>query len=238
MTANQKHRQSGVSLVELAISIAIIGLLIALVVSGFSLMHSAELRKTVTEFTNLKTSIKEFEEEYRYLPGDLPTATNFWGAYDGGPPVTGAHNGDGNSMINTNEDLYAWRHLKLAELTSGSYTGTVINGSTRFGLNVNAPASNVYTDALFRFYAITTPVYDNRGHAIRLGTLDADGLPNEGIVAPKDAYALDVKLDDGIANSGIFFALNSSDPCVDGGFQYDLDVTTTSCNLLYWYRKF
>lgn len=231
-------RQTGVSLIELAISIAIIGILLALVIGGYSLMHSAQLRRTVVEITEKHHAIDEFEQEYHYLPGDLPESSNYWETYDAGPPITGAQNGNGNTFVDNNEDLYAWRHLALAGLLFGSYTGTVIDEDTRFGLDINAPASDIYVTALFRFYSVTDGVYDDRGHALQFGTLNEDGLPANGVITPKDAYSLDVKLDDGLANSGMFVSQNDTGTCVDESNQYQLDSTDKACNLIYWYKKF
>lgn len=229
--------RSAFSLVELAIVVAIIGFLLVSIIGGYNLVRTAELRRSAVEFTDKITAIDEFAETYGYLPGDLPTASDFWGTYDAGPPITGAHNGDSNTYVDSDEDLYVWRHLALAELIAGSYTGVVVDGSTRFGLDTNAPASDIYINALYRFYFISTAIYGDRGHGLKLGTLDGDGLPENGVLTAKDAYSLDVKLDDGLAESGMFVALNDSGTCTSSNV-YSLSSTTTSCNLLYWYKKY
>lgn len=232
------HHCQGVTLVELSISVAVIGLLLIMITAGTALLHHAGLRRTITEFTSLKQSISEFKGKYAALPGDLPNASDYFGTYAASTPPSGAENGNGNGVIDGDEDLYAWRHLNLAGLYPGRFTGTAATSDIRFSIDVNAPSSEHYTTGLFRFYAITFPLYDTRGHAIQLGTPNAAGLPNAGIAKPKDAYAIDSKLDDGIASTGMFISTNGNSTCVDEEHNYALDSKDADCNLIAWYEIF
>lgn len=228
----------GVTLVELSISVAIIGLLLVAITAGNYLLHAAGLRRTMTEFTTMRQSIEEFRGKYASLPGDLSNASDYFGSYTEGTLPSGAHNGNGNGLVDGDEDLYAWRHLSLAGLYPGRFSGAPASSSVRFVQEINAPGSEHYTTALFRFYAITTPVYNLRGHALELGTPDPDGIPEAGIATPKDAYAIDSKMDDGIAYTGMLISTNGTHTCVDEQNNYALDSQDAGCNLIAWYEIF
>ncbi len=228
-------KQRAVTLVELAISLAIIGLLIATITTGYNLIHSAEIRKTITNFNNLKIAIDEFYQEYHYLPGDLPTATNYFGNYaNSNNKITGAYNGDGNSVINNDEDIYAWQHLNQAKFLPGNYTGLRISNSLRFSPQVNAPGVSISNNAFFHFYNIVNPIYGYRGHAIELDSND-----NSGALNAKDANAIDSKLDDGKPSTGLITSINANNlaGCVSNQTEYNLSISNKNCILTYWYRK-
>ncbi len=72
--AKPRHPQAGVTIIELSISVAIIGLLLALISGGVYLFHAAELRRTISQFNALHNAITEFKAKYNSLPGDLPNA--------------------------------------------------------------------------------------------------------------------------------------------------------------------
>jgi prepilin-type N-terminal cleavage/methylation domain-containing protein len=237
------QKQKGFTLVELSISVTIIGLLLAGITSGMSLYHESQIRKAVTEFTNFRQAIDEFEKEYQYLPGDLPTASGFW---------SGAHNGDGNSSVNltgvvgVREDLFAWEHLGKAGLIKGLYTGVPnpsASGNVGYVIGENAPGSQGIDGAVFLFESFaTTQLYGTNGTAIRMGGVSATN-PYTGFMNAKDAYSIDKKLDDGNASAGMFMALEAtSGSCVDAVWtgasaNYVLTGTTKACQLVYWYKK-
>ena len=76
------------SLVELSIVLVILGLLVGGILAGQSLIHAAELRAVSSEYQRYRTAIYAFRDKYLGLPGDITTATNFWGAADGSTGTT------------------------------------------------------------------------------------------------------------------------------------------------------
>ncbi len=227
-----RSSQRGVTLTELSVSVSIISLMVAGSFGGLSMLKAAKIRKAVSEFTTYMSAINEFQSEYGYLPGDLPTASDYW---------TGAHNGDGNSLVDsTNEDLYAWEHLGKSALITGTYTGAV--SGTRYAAGVNSINSEPFTIGVFSFYAYQTLIYNTAGHALRLGSITS-GWPTAGFMLAKDAYAIDAKIDDGLAANGMFYAARgaagSSNNCVtDTTNLYNPSDTSETCTLYYWQRKF
>lgn len=241
---NKKNRnnQRGVSMTELAVSIAIIAILVAGTFGGATLVKAAKIRKVVNEFAANMAAINEFQMKFQYLPGDLPTPSTY---------NLGSHAGNGNTQVETSatEDLYAWEHLAKAGFITGSYTGAV--SGTRYAGLVNAPNSEPYNYGVFAFYAYQTLVYNTAGHALTLGGISAaspntSGYPAAGVMLAKDAYAIDSKLDDGLASSGMFYTIQDATAtgCTDAAStaasaNYVLsDATNTTCVLYYWQKKF
>lgn len=76
------HRQA-FSLVELSIVLVILGLLVGGILAGQSLIKASELRKIGADFTRYESAINAFRDKYFFYPGDLPNATQLWGAAGG-----------------------------------------------------------------------------------------------------------------------------------------------------------
>lgn len=138
---NRIH-QKAFTLIETAIVLTIIGLLIGGIMVGRTLIRSAQIQAVLVDVTKYKAALDRFIKKYNYPPGDLPTATSYWGAAHATPATcwdtqgTGTQtcNGDGNWQINWNagyptssgsrEDLRAWQQLQNAGLITGNFTGT------------------------------------------------------------------------------------------------------------------
>lgn len=255
------YNQSGVSLVELCISVAIIGLLLATIATGQNLVRSSKIRKAITDFTNLETAISEFQGSYGYLPGDMPNAFDFWGVECGADStgVAGDCNGDGDSFIEFSteanglpqEDLLAIEHLSLSKHISNSFTGQNFSITQRYKLDNNTMKSAPYPKTGFMIRTESDSggdtIYNTRGNTIRMGSLINNSIPEGGSVSAKIAYSIDIKIDDGKASSGNFYSirepLGASSGCVDAIWSsntanYDLDSDEETCNLVYWFNKF
>lgn len=248
------NTRSGVSLTELAVVVAIIGLLLASIVGGTSLLAAAKVKKVIVEFETTRQAIDDFYDKYDYLPGDYDEAVATIGA---------TSNGNGNTIIEgetaTNtaplEDLYVWDHLASAELIRGSYSATYASVSTRYAIGTNALVSEAFTSGAYSFKRIDSTYdsayYGTTGTALKLGTLvdlsvSEESLPYGGIVTARDAFAIDDKIDDGSPYKGFFYTIRDltsvSSNCLTNDHtastsQYKLDDNSTSCHLVYWYKK-
>ena len=109
-------QNKGFTLIELSIVIVIIGLIVAGVVGGQTLVKQAKLRTIISEYNEVKLALNAFKLEYDGIPGDFTQAI----AYG-----FGTNNGDGNKNIATwnTEAKYFWNHLTGSELYPGSYDG-------------------------------------------------------------------------------------------------------------------
>jgi prepilin-type N-terminal cleavage/methylation domain-containing protein len=237
------QKTMGFTLVELSIVIVVIGLVVAAVTAGRSIVNGAQLRSIITDFNKYSLAVNTFKLQYGGLPGDIINANSYWGT---------AVNGNGNRFIieSSNEDLQAWHQLAKAQIIPGSYTGAVINGGVHAGLGVNVPISSKSTAG---FILATSYVYSRMtkyGNAnyLRLASPDAASgyymYGGRALTAP-DAYALDLKVDDGLADQGRYSVVrdytlgsgcvaNAWDAATSGSFTLT-DSTTIACTVYYWY---
>ena len=84
-------RQSGFTLVEIAIVLVVIGLLLGGVLKGQELVLNSQIRNAISEYNNVASALFAYQDRYRQLPGDDDTAAARWGAT--------ATDGDGNRQI-------------------------------------------------------------------------------------------------------------------------------------------
>ena len=118
-------RQSGFTLIEIAIVLVIIGLLLGGVLKGQELITGARVRNLIQQQDGVKAAYFGFLDRFRALPGDYSQATaNITGIAAGcGTPTTNG-NGDGNGQITAtgNENTLVWEHLSKAGFINGTYT--------------------------------------------------------------------------------------------------------------------
>jgi len=100
-------RNKGFTLIEIAIVIIIIGLLIAGVIKGMSLIQSAKVSSNITLAQDLSAAVNAFKQQYHMLPGDMlidpasPEIPNVRAECMKG----GSDQGDNNGLINAKESL-------------------------------------------------------------------------------------------------------------------------------------
>lgn len=120
------QRQSGFTLIEIAIVLVIIGLLLGGILKGQELINSARVKNLSTDFRNIPLFIYGFQDKFKALPGDDPAAsTHMTGATNASTPGTlgnGVIEGAWNSTTATDESYLFWQHIRLAGLAPGSTT--------------------------------------------------------------------------------------------------------------------
>jgi len=118
------NKQSGFTLVEIAIVLVIIGLLLGGVLKGQELINSAKVKNLATDFRNVPLFIYGYQDKYKRLPGDDASAdTRFTGgvlATAGGTPGNGVIEGSFDPQAVTHETALFWQHVRLANLAPGS----------------------------------------------------------------------------------------------------------------------
>jgi prepilin-type N-terminal cleavage/methylation domain-containing protein len=120
-----RSKQSGFTLVEIAIVLVIIGLLLGGVLKGQELINSAKVKNLIGDFRSTATMVYAYQDKFRALPGDdARVVANIGGtlAGAGGTPGNGRIEGDWNSLTATNESYLFWQHVRLAGLASGTTT--------------------------------------------------------------------------------------------------------------------
>lgn len=208
---------NGFTLVELAISIMVIGLLIGGVLKGQELIENARVAATVKQINDYRTAIAIFGSIYDALPGDmqnpgvLPNCTsvpcNQFGNGNGMvEPSMGPnwHINDTHSVLiaeynySVRERKNFWRHLSKAGVISDSISDAIpptSNSWTNF-LPVS-PFNNTY------FFAMHAHPDPNNG----IGFDDnafflMSGNYSQPQITGRIAHNLDSKIDDGKPNTG------------------------------------
>ncbi|OZA11150.1 MAG: prepilin-type cleavage/methylation domain-containing protein [Hydrogenophilales bacterium 17-62-8] len=189
-----KRRQSGFTLIEIAIVLVIIGLLLGGILKGQELINSARVKNLASDFRNVPVFIYGYQDKFKSLPGDDLAAV----AHVGTASVTpGIGDGDGiiegtwYSTTTTDESYLFWQHVRLAGLAPGT---TVVG--TGF-LPVNALGGQVGVQSAAPFANINGTYF----------------ICSTGI-SGKFAKQLDAQLDDGNTATGSMQAGTTATPSV------------------------
>lgn len=224
---SSKEAQKAFTLMELAIVLVIIGLVIAGVTAGASIARAAGMRSVVSDINQYKVAVNSFKLQYKYYPGDTPNAVSYFG----GTTV----NGDGNGQIAWNTEGYrAWQHLMMANLIPGNYTGTATGNTAVIGENV--PDASIkgsgYSFEYAASSASTTVDGGWFGNTIMYGAPATGTATTSPIITPKEAYNIDLKIDDGIPDAGksVRARMDVSPACVTGS-EYSISNTNNVCAL-------
>lgn len=217
----------GFTLFELAVVILIIGLLIAGIMAGSSLVKQASIRAVITDFQNYKVAYNNFATRYYGPPGDILRGSTYWPDTSGGVTSCGTStaycNGNGNEIVESsnNEGRIAWRHLTLANMisytapvmTATTYTTITVGGTTPISSGISTAGyiiSGYNTNgSLYNLSTVLSPWYNtgNQGdvgrNAVYIGTAtsasgDANNGLSLGVLNPDDAFIIDQKIDDGL----------------------------------------
>lgn len=222
-----QHR-TGFSLVEMSVVIIVIGLILAAVMQGRTVIEAAKVRTLVAETISYRTAIHSFYTKYAALPGDFTEAETYWGS-------TGAQNGDGNGKISFKnssgiyEGYQAWQHLSNEQMVPIPFTGTQTTAAAE--LNIDVPKTKWGGGYFFDDGNIGNFSGEN---LLILGKPLASStrLTLGGLFSPTAAYHLDEKLDDGLPNTGGLQAEEgygeTTGRCVNAG-AYTMSIDAPSC---------
>ncbi len=119
-----RSKQSGFTLVEIAIVLVIIGLLLGGVLKGQELINSAKVKNMIGDFRTTSTFVYAYQDKFRALPGDdrnVVANVNGTLATTVGQTVgNGRIEGNWNSATTTDESYLFWQHVRLAGLATGT----------------------------------------------------------------------------------------------------------------------
>ena len=212
-SSKKSSRKSAFTLIELSIVLIIIGLLVAGVTGGASLIRSAQLRGVMSEARGYNVAVNAFRVQYDNLPGDYGTeiGASSFGNQNGKINFVDAQSATVTSM----EGVIAFHQLINSgilddTLTAVTFTLTTSGGTPPLEIGTNIPNSKL--DGVGW-------VFDTSSHGIGNVIIATGGpipalavdTPSSstvtpvrafGAITPADALSIDTKLDDGIADNG------------------------------------
>jgi len=187
-------KQSGFTLIELAIVLVIIGLLLGGVLKGQELINSAKVKNMAADFKNIQVYIYGYQDKYKAIPGDdSAAASRNTGAVTATTPTSGQGNGviqgNWNSTTATDESALFWQHVRLAGLATGPTSTADANYYP-----TNADGGRIGVQSVSGFTAVS--VLPTAG-----GISGAYVICSDGILG-RFARQLDTTLDDGNGSTG------------------------------------
>jgi len=209
------NKKKAFSLIELSIVLIIIGLLVAGVTGGASLIKNAELRSLMTEARGYQTAVNAFYERFQDLPGDFgsivggdyTSGTSSVGDANGQIEFVNGNTGDGDRM----ESNLAWQQLKNGSFVDASFTpaSSDATSSTSYTTDLT-PATNIPGSKtknagwIFDFVSSQNVVIVTNAITADMTLVDATAqvaVPT-AVIIPVDALSIDTKLDDGAPLTG------------------------------------
>ena len=208
-----RNKQSGFTLVEIAIVLVIIGLLLGGVLKGQELINSAKVKNFATDFRNIPLYIYGYQDKFRALPGDDPAvATHVTGATLATTPAglqgNGVINGNWDSTTDTDETYLFWQHVRLAGLAAGP---TTVTDPTYIPRNAEGGKIGIESGVTNYIGAIVGPP--------AIQGLNGTYVVCSDAILGKFAKQLDITLDDGNTQTGsvrVVNGLTSATPHVRG----------------------
>lgn len=182
------NKQTGFTLIELAIVLVIIGLLLGGVLRGQELINSARVKNITRDFQNVQVYVYGYQDRFRVLPGDDPNAqAHIAGATQAaGSTGNGLIDGAWNSANVGDESYIFWEHVRLAGLAPGS---TTLNAAEYQPRNANNGRIGIQS------------ITGNPAFATITGMTGSYAVCSD-LVAGRDATQLDTALDDGNTATG------------------------------------
>ena len=236
------NKESGFTLVELAIVMIIIGLLIGGILKGQELIANAQTTATIAQIKGLDGAISTFDDKYNAMPGDMTNVATRLSNCGAECVIDGDGNGriDGTDMDadptldgdTTDEPLTAFLHLGAADLITG--VDNAIDGATEDAGSAVPEAE--FGGAIWVGYHaggdITTGIDEaRRGHYLIVKD-DIAGVADDSTVGVTavNAGRVDRKLDDGNANTGDVRATGGT--CEDADGVYEEGDNEAFCDLV------
>lgn len=191
------NRQSGFTLVEIAIVLVIIGLLLGGVLKGQELINSAKVKNLANDFRTVPIFIYGYQDKFKRLPGDDDGAND--SRFAGYKKASAASQTQKNGIIEglwkstdvTSENVLFWQHVRGTGLASGS---TDFTDAASASLPTNAEGGQIgiqmspvpIKDMTGTYFVCSENI--NTKTAQQLDTTVDDGQPDSGTMRAQATY--------------------------------------------------
>ncbi|MEM6812371.1 MAG: prepilin-type N-terminal cleavage/methylation domain-containing protein [Pseudomonadota bacterium] len=229
------NKESGFTLVELAIVMIIIGLLIGGILKGQELIGNAQTTATIAQIKGLDGALSTFNDKYNTLPGDMEDPDERLANCGGACNTDGDENGriDGPNIDDlpalNEEGTVAFIHLAAADLISGIDIDSTGSADNEFGSALpEAEIDGGFWIGYDNDGTVGGVADSRRGHYLVLTQLAANTGGGDGIPAVT-AGQIDRKMDDGLPESGDIRASGAA--CTTGAAEYDEANQASECDV-------
>ena len=195
-----KNKQSGFTLVEIAIVLVIIGLILGGVLKGQVLIDNAKYKNFVKQVESYRAAYFTFQDTYRGLPGDLSNISALDASAEAGSG-DGVVDGD-DCGTDDEEACTVWSHLRYAGIIAGD---PGLTGAT-------APPTHTYGGV------VSTIATGSWGNGITETKVYSKGIPGDV------AQRYDNEFDDGNANTGSVARIGGDDATYDLTTTHDITI--------------
>jgi prepilin-type N-terminal cleavage/methylation domain-containing protein len=238
----QRSRQSGFTLVEIAVVLVIVGLVFGAAVKGYAIYRNTQLQAVFSKMKEYEAAAVKFKTSYKFWPGDFRYATTNLvgctagstniGSIIGWPFNDDCGDGNGDQLITGPytyigtyiadpgfENLTFFRHMAIADLLD---RGLLANGGTA------VPTTEI-GGIIFARTLLASGFSQPGLHLIIGQTIDGTFAP---VLTPREARYIDGKFDDGKPGFGRLKFRGSvgvdndsaDDDCTDNNQQYKTTV--------------
>ena len=238
MRVLNRKSEKGFSLVELAISVTVVGFLIAAVLKGGEVLENARVASTISQVKTYTVAASTFKELYGAYPGDISDAVIGCGAScasgDGDGEIESAAGRDPSwnmALQADDESFQFWKHLAVSELISDVKSTADGDAAADMSFGVTNPKSNmgggfdVWYDSDFQPDGLDL---GRSGHFIRLFNANFN-------IRPLAASSMDRKMDDGQPYTGQ--VMSGGEDCVSGtpaiSSNYDTSQAARACFMFF-----
>lgn len=253
-------KQSGFTLVELAIVMIIVGLLIGGILKGQELIANARVAATVSQIKAIDAAMNTFFEAYNAIPGDLQIPGGAVGATGPTTRIPNCinacdQNGNGNGRVDGVPGV-AWATLTTAAGFEGPAAFAMMNAADVLGginlsgavgsaplpgvsiPNASVPGSSIKIGFSVGTVTLGTPANVRAGHYLLIdNSRAAAASATTTSMLPSVAFRIDTKLDDGLPNTGSAVgmgAVGATSACAaaaTAAAAYNQALTTIDCGI-------
>lgn len=230
------RRAEGFTLVEIAIVMVGIGLLVAGILGGATLIENRKIQTLITDLRSFDSSGGVFKENFRQLPGDITEPSVLLANCTSAPCSTPGNGdstigrGDWLAISATDEEFTFWHHLLAANLI------TSVKPTTNMEFGEGQPMSPL--EGGYRMVGRMPMIWatSHNQHVLWVGDKASGSFgswsPDQDSLQCAAIFKLDGKIDDGLPKSG---RVNAAGNCTSSTATDNTWTQTTSGLTPLWY---